>query len=96
MWNVIPQFLHPQVNMLRTVVSKLAPVTMKPVAIRSFAQVQFAAPAVARAFCASASPGPSDEVVVAEVVDSLEWTLSCPPPIHQFDEPPIVVEISEC
>ncbi|KAG5185869.1 hypothetical protein JKP88DRAFT_194263 [Tribonema minus] len=31
-------------------------------------------------------------VVVDEVFDSLEWTLSSPPPIHQFEEPPIIVE----
>jgi heme/copper-type cytochrome/quinol oxidase subunit 1 len=47
------------------------------------------APVAARCFSAQ---GP-DEVVKAEVVDSLEWTLSCPPPIHQFEEPPIIVEV---
>lgn len=35
------------------------------------------------------------EVVEVEPVDTLEWTLSSPPPVHQFDEPPIVVEIAE-
>lgn len=34
-------------------------------------------------------------VVRAKVWDSLEWTLTSPPPVHQFDEPPIIVEISE-
>lgn len=34
-------------------------------------------------------------VVRAKVWDSLEWTLTSPPPVHQFDEPPIMVEISE-
>jgi len=29
---------------------------------------------------------------VPHVVDSLEWTLTSPPPLHQFDESPIVVE----
>jgi heme/copper-type cytochrome/quinol oxidase subunit 1 len=26
------------------------------------------------------------------VVDTLEWMLSSPPPLHQFDESPIIVE----
>ncbi len=29
---------------------------------------------------------PKDHVIVADVVDSLEWTLSSPPPFHQFEE----------
>ncbi len=29
---------------------------------------------------------PKDHIVVADVVDSLEWTLSSPPPLHQFEE----------
>ena len=33
------------------------------------------------------------EVVTPEVVDTLEWLLDSPPPLHQFDESPIVVEI---
>lgn len=36
-----------------------------------------------------------EEVVKVVLADSLEWALSSPPPIHQFDEPPIVVEIAE-
>mmetsp|Transcript_53123 Transcript_53123/g.63980 ORF Transcript_53123/g.63980 Transcript_53123/m.63980 type:complete len:124 (-) Transcript_53123:187-558(-) len=31
-------------------------------------------------------------VVVPLTTDSLEWTLSSPPPLHQFIEPPIFVE----
>ncbi|GAB5037352.1 Hypothetical protein NocV09_07400070 [Nannochloropsis oceanica] len=37
----------------------------------------------------------SGKVKVPIVVDSLEWTLSSPPPLHQFDEPPIIVEFPE-
>ncbi|TFJ82394.1 hypothetical protein NSK_006305 [Nannochloropsis salina CCMP1776] len=37
----------------------------------------------------------SGTVKVPIVVDSLEWTLSSPPPLHQFDEPPIIVEFPE-
>jgi hypothetical protein len=32
-------------------------------------------------------------VIVPLVTDSLEWTLSSPPPLHQFDEPPCLVEV---
>ena len=31
-------------------------------------------------------------VCVPHIVDSLEWTLSSPPPLHQFMEPPVIVE----
>lgn len=32
-------------------------------------------------------------VMAPTLVNTLEWTLSSPPPIHQFEEPPIIVEI---
>ena len=35
---------------------------------------------------------PGDNVVVPLVANSLEWALSSPPPLHQFEEPPLVVE----
>lgn len=31
-------------------------------------------------------------VCVPHVVETLEWTLSSPPPLHQFMEPPVIVE----
>lgn len=34
----------------------------------------------------------SGAVKIPILVDSLEWMLSSPPPLHQFDEPPIIVE----
>jgi heme/copper-type cytochrome/quinol oxidase subunit 1 len=36
---------------------------------------------------------PSGDVVIPELHDTLEWVLSSPPNVHQFEEPPIVVEI---
>eukprot|EP00602_Paraphysomonas_sp_CaronLab_P005472 CAMPEP_0185023934 /NCGR_PEP_ID=MMETSP1103-20130426/6646_1 /TAXON_ID=36769 /ORGANISM="Paraphysomonas bandaiensis, Strain Caron Lab Isolate" /LENGTH=87 /DNA_ID=CAMNT_0027556735 /DNA_START=190 /DNA_END=453 /DNA_ORIENTATION=+ len=41
------------------------------------------------------SQDPKDYVLakVPKTEDSLEWVLSSPCPIHQFDEPPIIVEI---
>lgn len=34
-----------------------------------------------------------ENVVVPLITDSLEWTLSSPPPLHQFEEPPLIVEV---
>ena len=43
-------------------------------------------PAV-RTFAAPAAP--SGDVIVPELVDTLEWVIESPPNIHQFDEPPV-------
>lgn len=91
--------------MLGFTTSKIA-----PVAARSMMRVM-APRAGAVRFLAAPTPAPNapptaptdkpkepweeEGVVLAKIEDSLEWTLSSPPPIHQFDEPPIVVEISE-
>mmetsp|Transcript_16245 Transcript_16245/g.23129 ORF Transcript_16245/g.23129 Transcript_16245/m.23129 type:complete len:148 (-) Transcript_16245:121-564(-) len=34
-----------------------------------------------------------ENVIVPLITDSLEWTLTSPPPLHQFDEPPLIVEV---
>ncbi len=48
-------------------------------------------PTAARAlFSTELSPG--ENVVVPLIAQSLEWALSSPPPLHQFEEPPLVVE----
>lgn len=31
--------------------------------------------------------------VIPELVDTLEWVLDSPPNVHQFEEPPIIIEI---
>lgn len=45
---------------------------------------------VARAFSSDMAPG--ENVVVPLISQTLEFTLSSPPPLHQFTEPPLVVE----
>ncbi len=52
--------------------------TSKAAAVRSFSTI-------------NAKEG--ENVIVPLVTDSLEWTLSSPPPLHQFDEPPLLVEV---
>jgi len=37
--------------------------------------------------------GSSSDIVIPDLVNTLEWVLDSPPNVHQFDEPPIVVEI---
>mmetsp|Transcript_25796 Transcript_25796/g.42966 ORF Transcript_25796/g.42966 Transcript_25796/m.42966 type:complete len:145 (-) Transcript_25796:788-1222(-) len=48
--------------------------------------------AVFRPFSTNLASG-GDNVIVPLVTDSLEWTLSSPPPLHQFEEPPLIVEV---
>ncbi len=31
-----------------------------------------------------------DDVVIPDIVNSLEWTLESPISVHQFDEPPVI------
>lgn len=45
-----------------------------------------------RTFATPAAP--SGDVVVPELVDTLEWVIESPPNIHQFDEPPVSMEFS--
>lgn len=79
--------------MLRFAVSKVATVALRPAvcAAAPRAAVATAVQQQQRFFSAKED----EEVVKVVLADSLEWALSSPPPIHQFDEPPIVVEIAE-
>lgn len=57
----------------------------------SFAKIVFRStvrvPAV-RTF-AHEAVAPSADVVIPELVSTLEWVLESPPNVHQFDEPPV-------
>jgi hypothetical protein len=45
----------------------------------------------ARAFSTANLPA-GDNVIVPLIANSLEFTLSSPPPLHQFEEAPLIVE----
>jgi hypothetical protein len=49
---------------------------------------------VARSFSTQEGSGlsPGENVIVPLIANSLEFTLSSPPPLHQFQEPPLIVE----
>ncbi|RHY09340.1 hypothetical protein DYB37_005842 [Aphanomyces astaci] len=52
-----------------------------------------ARPIAARTFTSEAAGISKDpDVVIPELSETLEWTLTSPPPIHQFEESPIIVE----
>mmetsp|Transcript_2104 Transcript_2104/g.2518 ORF Transcript_2104/g.2518 Transcript_2104/m.2518 type:complete len:201 (-) Transcript_2104:173-775(-) len=53
--------------------------------------IHFAATAIRCLSSLNAKEGAN--VIVPLVTDSLEWTLSSPPPLHQFEEPPLMVEV---
>lgn len=80
--------------MLRFAVSKVATVALRP-AVCAAAPRAAAATAFQQQQRSMSGKGEDEEIVKVVLADSLEWALSSPPPIHQFDEPPIVVEIAE-
>lgn len=80
--------------MLRFAVSKVATVALRP-AVCAAAPRAAAATALPLQQQRFFSAKEDEEIVKVVLADSLEWALSSPPPIHQFDEPPIVVEIAE-
>lgn len=47
---------------------------------------------VIRAFSSTDALSPGENVIVPLIANSLEFTLSSPPPLHQFVEPPLIVE----
>lgn len=53
------------------------------------AVVRSVAPKAVRPFSHAAAP--SADVVIPELVSTLEWVLDSPPNVHQFDEPPVSV-----
>ena len=83
-----------------------SPSFISPARARRLAAPRFVAPARARAAAprlAAARPLATesevvevreDGVVVPELVETLEWVLDSPPPLHQFEESPIIVEIA--
>ena len=73
------------------------PAAVLRLAVRAPVARVTAARDVPRAFFgaeAAAKPVSTAEVVTPETVDTLEWVLDSPPTLHQFEEPPIVVEIA--
>jgi hypothetical protein len=48
-------------------------------------------PIATRAF-STTEMSPGDNVIVPLIANSLEFTLSAPPPIHQYTESPLIVE----
>lgn len=40
-------------------------------------------------FMGGHSAAPTGDIVVPELHDTLEWVLSSPPNVHQFEEPPV-------
>ena len=41
----------------------------------------------------SSSSAGHNDVHTAEMVDSIEWAVESPPPLHCFEEPPILIEV---
>mmetsp|Transcript_20749 Transcript_20749/g.30713 ORF Transcript_20749/g.30713 Transcript_20749/m.30713 type:complete len:89 (-) Transcript_20749:59-325(-) len=65
-----------------------------------FAQARISAPVAVRSFSADYVEPPAEytdkgALIVENVAFSLEWILSSPPPLHAFEEPPIMVEWPE-
>jgi hypothetical protein len=55
-------------------------------------RVTIAAPRLSFRALGTAAPA-SGDVVIPELVDTLEWVIESPPNVHQFDEPPLVIEV---
>ncbi|CEG36934.1 uncharacterized protein PHALS_04184 [Plasmopara halstedii] len=57
-----------------------------------YAVVRFSSDGTVHGVPARNKPTEDPQVVIPEVFQTLEWCLSSPPPIHQFEEPPLVIE----
>ncbi|KDO28757.1 hypothetical protein SPRG_19971 [Saprolegnia parasitica CBS 223.65] len=65
---------------------------LRVAALRTLAAARpSAARPLAASFSSAPKPGDAD-VVIPDLHETLEWTLSSPPPLHQFEESPIIVE----
>jgi hypothetical protein len=89
-------------NGLKHLISQTVAAVARPFVARPFSGTTAAAPQVADPPAFEYDPAldtkeiclencPPDHLFVNEptVYDSLEWTLTSPPPIHQFEEPPV-------
>jgi hypothetical protein len=74
--------------------SIFAPLTQKKLSAATYAAGHVSAPPppVAPVSTGPSPLSPGDNVVVPLIANSLEFTLSSPPPLHQFQESPLVVE----
>lgn len=81
--------------MMRFAVSKVATAALRPAVCAAAPRAAVAVTVQQQQRSFSAKKEEEEEIVKVVLADSLEWALSSPPPIHQFDEPPIVVEIAE-
>jgi len=46
-----------------------------------------------RSFSSATAASPTEDVIIADMVDSIEWAIPSPPPLHCFEEPPIMFEV---
>ena len=42
---------------------------------------------------ATTAPKTSNDIVIPQLVDTLEWVVESPPNIHQFEEPPVSINL---
>jgi len=70
-------------------VSAISRAVLRPRVLRA----SIAAPKYSLRVMSTMNLNDGENVIVPLITDSLEWTLSSPPPLHQFEEPPLIVEV---